>query len=221
MTSSRKKYLPRANLHVAWHEGFITNVTPSMTVVRGVLDPKSWNYCTGLEPAILNSVQREYITKLFTHTKLLKTQKLKQYWIKNYNAIKTNKYSPCAHVLCAFNGLFEVLKFVARYKAPFELQRFCSTYIAPGGGRWYLIFNLSRRASSLYPSVFENRSQSSPCTLSLSALSVLFSHSALCHALSAKASSRGCMSECSCSGVLTVSLQNAPDMPATRVCAWD
>ena len=98
----------------------------------------------------------------------------------------------------------------------FHSLRFCSTYIAPGGGRWYLIFCLSRRASSLYPSVFENRSQSSACALSLTALSVSFSHSALCHALSAKASRRGKMREWSCSGVLTVSLHNAPEMPETR-----
>ena len=43
----------------------------------------------------------------------------------------------------------------------FLSRAFCSTYIAPGGERWYLIFCLSRRASSLYPSVLENRSQSS------------------------------------------------------------
>ena len=92
----------------------------------------------------------------------------------------------------------------------------CSTYIAPGGGRWYLIFCLSRRVSSLYPSVLENRSQSSIWALSLSVLSVTFSHSALCHALSAKASRRGKISECSCSGFLTVSLQNAPDMPENK-----
>ena len=94
-----------------------------------------------------------------------------------------------------------------------ENFKFPACYLAPGGGRWYAMFNWSRRGSSLYPNVFTNLSQSLLVSSSLLFFSCSSSHDALCHARSASARSLGKTMESSCSGVRTVSVHTAPAIP--------
>lgn len=65
MTSSNQHYLPSANLHALCQKGFITDVTPRVSIVRGVLDSKSWNDGTDLEPAVCNSLKQKHIKLKF------------------------------------------------------------------------------------------------------------------------------------------------------------
>ena len=94
-----------------------------------------------------------------------------------------------------------------------EKFKFPACYLAPGGGRWYAMFNWSRRGSSLYPNVLTNLSQSLLVSSSLLFFSCSSSHDALCHARSASARSLGKTMESSCSGVRTVSVHTAPAIP--------
>lgn len=65
MTSWNRRYQPRANLHALCQKSFITDVTPRVSIVHCVLDSKSWNDGTDLEPAVRNSLKQKHIKLKF------------------------------------------------------------------------------------------------------------------------------------------------------------
>ena len=107
--------------------------------------------------------------------------------------------------------LLRICLYISLFHNNYNSVRICNLYfhvqpyLTPGGGTAYLMFIVSSRASSLWPKVLANFSQSSFRAAALIELSEP-SHPALCHALSANASTRGKIIYSSCSLVLTVSL---------------
>ena len=105
-------------------------------------------------------------------------------------------------------------------KVCYFLSEKSMVYLAPGFGKWYLIPISSSRSSSLWPRALANDVHSSLVFLILSSLFSMSSHSDLCQALSAKATSRGNTISCSCSAVRTVSVHIWPCIPKRYFMKW-